>query len=96
MTEFFTKRGLSFKEIDRPSIYKSPYFPLMAAAAVAAAVGAVYLAVRIGLVTHPAPYAIVSILVFWFSVSGGMYNIIRGMPLFIRNKEGLLQFFMGR
>ncbi len=33
--------------------------------------------------------------VFWFSVSGGMYNIIRGMPLFMRDRNGKLQFFLG-
>ncbi len=31
---------------------------------------------------HTGLYALGSLLVFWFSASGGMYNIIRGMPLY--------------
>jgi len=96
MSDFFAKRGLRFAEIDRPSLVKSPLFPVMVVGAVLGAAALLYVAVRIGLVTHPAPWAIASIAVFWFSVSGGMYNIIRGMPLFIRNKEGRIQFFLGR
>jgi oligosaccharyltransferase complex subunit gamma len=46
------------------------------------------------LVQHPFIWAFGSIAVVWFSVSGGMFNIIRGMPMFIRDKDGKLQFFL--
>lgn len=33
------------------------------------------------------------LVIYWFSVSGGMYNIIRGMPMFVPRENGA-QFFM--
>lgn len=40
-------------------------------------------------------YAVGALFVFWFSFSGGMHNIIRGMPLMYYSKRrGGLQLFM--
>lgn len=39
-------------------------------------------------------WALGSLAVFWFSTSGGMYNIIRGIPLYILDKQGKMQLFL--
>ena len=33
-------------------------------------------------------YLVGALFVFWFSVSGGMHNIIRGVPLYFFNQQG--------
>lgn len=58
------------------------------------AVGSFFLRVQVyalGALRHSAIWAVLSLAVFWFSASGGMYNIIRGMPFFIRDRNGRLQ-----
>eukprot|EP00200_Dunaliella_tertiolecta_P004164 CAMPEP_0202341696 /NCGR_PEP_ID=MMETSP1126-20121109/2576_1 /ASSEMBLY_ACC=CAM_ASM_000457 /TAXON_ID=3047 /ORGANISM="Dunaliella tertiolecta, Strain CCMP1320" /LENGTH=343 /DNA_ID=CAMNT_0048932541 /DNA_START=87 /DNA_END=1118 /DNA_ORIENTATION=+ len=99
IVEFFStpragRQQLQFGQVDRPSFLKSPWFPYVAAGAVAGAIGLVYLLWRT-IARHPAFWAVGAVGVFWFSVSGGMYNIIRGMPLFLKDKQGKMQLFTG-
>lgn len=94
MLGFFRKVGLQAADIERPSLLKSKYFPALVLGTLGALLAVARLAWALGAFHHPLPYAVVCLAVFWFSVSGGMYNIIRGMPMFIRDKNGRLQFFL--
>eukprot|EP00882_Tetradesmus_deserticola_P025835 GHRQ01028410.1.p1 GENE.GHRQ01028410.1~~GHRQ01028410.1.p1 ORF type:complete len:109 (+),score=41.66 GHRQ01028410.1:214-540(+) len=39
-------------------------------------------------------WALGALAVYWFATSGGMYNIIRGMPLYYRGQNGKLVWWM--
>jgi oligosaccharyltransferase complex subunit gamma len=39
-------------------------------------------------------WALGALAVYWFATSGGMYNIIRGMPLYYRGQDGKLVWWM--
>ncbi|EFJ46497.1 hypothetical protein VOLCADRAFT_105485 [Volvox carteri f. nagariensis] len=88
------RHGLKAAEVDRPSIYKSPLFPVLVLASMLATAYLMYKVYALSLLQHAAIWAVLSLVVFWFSVSGGMYNIIRGVPFFIRDRKGNLQFFL--
>eukprot|EP00198_Chlamydomonas_reinhardtii_P009936 XP_001699273.1 OST3/OST6 family protein [Chlamydomonas reinhardtii] len=88
------RTGAAAAEIDRPSIYKSPFFPPVIFGGVLTAAYLGYKVYALGALRHSAIWAVLSLAVFWFSASGGMYNIIRGMPFFIRDRNGRLQFFL--
>lgn len=88
-------KDLTAGPVVRPTLYNSPSFPFILAAAVMLLGYVAYLLWMTSFIRHPAIWATVSMAVFWFSASGGMFNIIRGMPLFIRDKNGRLQFFLG-
>ncbi|GIL89779.1 hypothetical protein Vretimale_16582 [Volvox reticuliferus] len=88
------RHGIKAAEIDRPSIYKSPIFPMLLLSGLVSLAYLAYKVYTLSLVQHPALWAVLSLVVFWFSVSGGMYNIIRGVPFFIRDRKGNLQFFL--
>ncbi|KAG2488872.1 hypothetical protein HYH03_012667 [Edaphochlamys debaryana] len=89
-----TRVGLSAAAVDRPSIYKSPFFPFIVFGALVTAMYLGYKIYMLALLRHAAIWAVVSMAIFWFSASGGMYNIIRGVPFWIRDRNGRLQFFL--
>lgn len=91
---FKTRSGLDAPDIQRPTFLNDPMFPMYALAAVATAIGFGYVLWVSNILRSRTLWCFICLLVFWFSVSGGMYNIIRGMPMFIRNKEGKIQFFL--
>lgn len=62
---------LKFGAVDRPSLFKHPAFPFLVVAALAAAVFLLWQLWHTALLQHPALWAIGSIAIFWFSVSGG-------------------------
>ncbi|KXZ42310.1 hypothetical protein GPECTOR_164g152 [Gonium pectorale] len=88
------RHGVAAAPVDRPSIYKSPLFPVFVLGGVLAVAYLAYQVYARGLLRHTLPWAVVSLAVFWFSTSGGMYNIIRGVPFFTRDRNGNLQFFL--
>lgn len=96
MAKFIAARGFQHAEIVRPNFYKSTQFKMYVLAALVGLVLAVYFMYMTGVLHHPFIYALGSILIFWFSVGGGMFNIIRGMPFFIYDKDGKMQFFLSR
>lgn len=74
-------RGSRSASVDRPSFVKSPLFPLAFAGLLAgggAAAGRLYSS---PLARHKGVWGAGALAVWWFSTSGGMFNIIRGMPL---------------
>jgi hypothetical protein len=46
------------------------------------------------LVKITALWALGALAVYWFATSGGMYNIIRGIPLYYRGQNGKLVWWM--
>lgn len=89
-----TSKDIRAAAIERPSIYQNPWFYVTITGGMAVLGVLVWKLFTTNLVRHPAIWAVLALAVFWFSASGGMYNIIRGMPLFIRDRNGRLQFFL--
>mmetsp|Transcript_31696 Transcript_31696/g.70465 ORF Transcript_31696/g.70465 Transcript_31696/m.70465 type:complete len:344 (+) Transcript_31696:1411-2442(+) len=91
---FGDKKNIAYAPIERPSLTKNPLFPVfvLVAAILLAFVG--WKLYWTPIVQHPTIWAIGALAVFWFSVSGGMFNIIRGMPMFIYDKSGKMQLFI--
>ena len=46
------------------------------------------------LAAHPALWTVGALVIYWFSVSGGMHNIIRGMPMVAPNRDGTVRLFL--
>ena len=57
--------------IDRPSFLKSPMFPVVLVAGLVATAFLAYKAYQTDFVRMPWPWMVGSVLVFWWSVSGG-------------------------
>lgn len=75
------RTGVSVGEIVRPAAVRSRFLPLLTLAVMA---GLGLLGQRLyhaAFMRHPAIYIAGALVVWWFSVSGGMHNIIRGVPL---------------
>jgi len=98
MAEFSADRtGLHAGTIERPTFLKSPFFPVIV-------LGVLSVGAWIGLKLYYAPFMknpliwiTAVIAVYWFSVSGGMHNIIRGVPMqsWDRNSGKVLLFLSG-
>lgn len=93
--QFFEKRsGLTAAPVPRPKLIEDPTFQLLLASGVVLFSIAGYILYRCRVLYHPAIYLIGAIVVFWFATSGGMYNIIRGMPFVSRGKDGNMIWFI--
>ena len=82
MNDFVADRtGFKATGIERPSFMKSPLFPitLLSFLTVAAFVG--YQLYYAEFMKNTVIWTVAIIFVYWFSVSGGMHNIIRGVPM---------------
>jgi oligosaccharyltransferase complex subunit gamma len=77
----------------RPTLLSNPWFYVAFATTIAVLGVAGVRLWKAGVLHHPLPYALGALAVYWFSVSGGMYNIIRGVPFFVRDREGRIQLF---
>lgn len=92
----FTKArtGLKHAAIKRPTMFESPYF--WAAAAVAAVLGgiAAYFLYRFSVFHHPLLWLGAALAVYWFASSGGLYNIIRKMPMYTTGQDGKIRWFL--
>lgn len=97
IAEFVKGRtSLSFGAIDRPSFVKSPLFPLFALFALAAGGWVAWRLYNSWIVRLTWLWCLGSLVVYGFSTSGGMYNIIRGMPLYMHDRNGKVQWWMER
>ncbi len=65
-------KDLTAGPVVRPTLYNSPVFPFMLAAAILVLGYVAYLLWMTSFIRHPAIWATVSMVVFWFSASGGM------------------------
>ena len=82
MGDFIADRtGFKASGIERPSFAKSPLFPiaLLGFLSMAAFVG--YHLYYAEFIKNTLIWTAAIIFVYWFSVSGGMHNIIRGVPM---------------
>ncbi|KAF8058060.1 OST3 [Scenedesmus sp. PABB004] len=86
--------GLSGGEVDRPSVLKHPLFPLLVLAVIVFGGAAAWKLYCSPLVRITGLWALGALGVYWFSTSGGMYNIIRGMPLYYTNQQGKTIWWM--
>ena len=75
------KTGISVGTIDRPSLANSRLFPVIALAFVAVGTYAAYRIYYLPILKNLGIWFVGCLAVFWFSSSGGMHNIIRGVPL---------------
>ncbi|MEW5319346.1 MAG: hypothetical protein WDW38_010504 [Sanguina aurantia] len=89
-----TAHSVEHAPVFRPTFLNSPMFWPSITFLLATAVSLAYILFRMGVLSSPIPYAIASLLIFWFSSSGGMYNIIRGVPIWIYDAKGNMQFFL--
>lgn len=87
--------GVVIGGIERPSIFKSNIFPVVALAVTA---GGAYLGYNLyyaEFMKNTALWTFGTVLVFWFAVSGGMHNIIRGVPMYyVEQGGGRVQLFL--
>ncbi|KAK9803487.1 hypothetical protein WJX73_007543 [Symbiochloris irregularis] len=89
------KTGVIIGSIEKPSIFKSRIFPVVALAATA---GLAYIAYNLyyaEFMKNTALWTFGTVAVFWFAVSGGMHNIIRGVPMYyVEQGGGRVQLFL--
>ena len=67
--------------VERPSFVKSPLFPLAFGAFLACGAALAWRLYGSPLARHRGAWGAGALAVWWFSTSGGMFNVIRGMPL---------------
>lgn len=82
--------GFQAGEVERPSILKHPLFPLGLLAFIIVGGYAAWLIYNSPIVKITALWALGALAVYWFATSGGMYNIIRGVPLYYKGQNGKL------
>lgn len=86
--------GKAAAEVDRPSILKSPLFPVGLLAFICGGGYAAWRVYNSPIVRITWLWALGALAVFWFATSGGMYNIIRGIPLYYNGPNGKLVWWM--
>jgi len=80
--------------VDRPSATKHPLFPVAAVSFLVVLAYAAWKVYNSPIVRITALWGIGACVVFWFSTSGGMYNIIRGMPMVSVGQNGKVMWWM--
>ena len=82
MGDFLADRtGFKASGIERPSFLRSPLFPLALLGFLSAAAFVFYQLYYAEFMKNTLIWTAAIIFVYWFSVSGGMHNIIRGVPM---------------
>lgn len=82
MGRFVTERTqLKPGAIERPSFLKSPMFPVLVLGVLSLGAWLAFKLYYAEFMKNTLIYMVAVIAVYWFSVSGGMYNIIRGVPM---------------
>ena len=89
--------GVVVGSIDRPSIFRSRVFPVIALAVVAGWAWIAYQLYYAEFMKNTAIWTCGTVAVFWFAVSGGMHNIIRGVPMwYFDPAAGRVQLFLAQ
>lgn len=88
--------GLSMDEIPRFSITQSKYFLALVLGAFGGVGVVVYNLYYSPLMQNQWIYIVGSTMVCWFATSGGLFNIIRGVPFAITQRDGSIQVKPGR
>lgn len=92
------RSGVAVGEIKRPTLISTRLMPLLSLAVLACVAFVGYHLYYASFMRHQWLYALGAIAVYWFSVSGGMFNIIRGVPLvgFDHRKRQSMLFMPGQ
>jgi hypothetical protein len=85
---------LSAAAVDRPSFIKSPAFPFVALAVLAGLAAVGWKLYNSPLVRQTWVWAVGSLVVYGFATSGGMYNIIRGVPMYYPLPGGRVKWWL--
>ncbi|KAL4425744.1 hypothetical protein ABPG75_009760 [Micractinium tetrahymenae] len=99
IAEFVGERtGLAVGEVKHAPLISPRLMPLVSLAVLACIVFVGYKLYYAPFMRHQALYAVGALCVYWFSVSGGMFNIIRGVPLvgFDHRKRQAMLFMPGQ
>lgn len=88
------KTGINIEKVDRPSFMRSGWFPVVFLAAVLTLGAVAYNLYYAEFMKNLVLWTMGVLFVYWFSVSGGMHNIIRGVPLYYPDQEGKIKVFL--
>ena len=89
--------GISVGEIVKPSLLTSPFTPVLFLATVAAGAYVAYHLYYADFMKNQLIWTSGTLFVFWFAVSGGMHNIIRGVPMYFYDPNaGKVQMFLNQ
>lgn len=75
------KTGIDIGKVDKPTIFQAWWFPFVALSFLSSILYIAYKIFYADFMKNMVFYALATLFVYWFSVSGGMHNIIRGMPM---------------
>lgn len=82
MVKFVRERtGIDIGKVEKPTVYQTWWFPFVAIAFLSSILYIAYKVFYADFMKNMVVYALATLFVYWFSVSGGMHNIIRGMPM---------------
>ena len=91
---FAGKTLLTPGKVARPTTLNHPLFPVAAAAVTLICAWVAWKLYYLPFMQHPAIWAILGLMLFLFSTGGGMYNIIRQVPLFSYDDKGKVIWWM--
>lgn len=96
MVTFVRERtGHDIGRVDKPAATQSWWFPVVSVSFLSSVAYVGYKVMYADVMRNMLMYALATLFVYWFSVSGGMHNIIRGMPMVTINPSTKLpQYFM--
>ena len=88
---------MSVGEIVKPSFLTSAFFPPLALATLALGGYVAFQLYYAEFMRNQLIWTTSTLVVFWFAVSGGMHNIIRGVPMyFFDHQAGKVQMFLNQ
>lgn len=88
------RTSASHAPIDRPSFVKSPIFPLVALAFLGVGGLVAWKLYNSPIVRMTWLWCLGALVIYGFSTSGGMYNIIRGMPMYTYQPGGKVKWWL--
>lgn len=89
------RTGYDIGRVVKPAASQSWWFPFVALSFLSSLAYVGYKIMYADVMRNMLMYALATLLVYWFSVSGGMHNIIRGMPMVTINPQTKTpQYFM--
>ncbi|KAL4859895.1 putative dolichyl-diphosphooligosaccharide--protein glycosyltransferase subunit 3B [Chlorella vulgaris] len=92
------RTGVAVGEIKRPTLVSTRLMPILSLAVLGALGFVGFHLYHASFMRHTFLYAVGAIFIYWFSVSGGMFNIIRGVPLvgYDQRKRQSMLFMQGQ
>lgn len=75
------RAGIDIGKVEKPTVFQAWWFPFLAITFLSSLVYTAYKICYADFMKNMVVYALATLAVYWFSVSGAMHNIIRGMPM---------------